>query len=40
MTFTAIRPDLGLSKGRDASLFKDSQASALISALSVVLSAA
>jgi hypothetical protein len=37
MTFTAIRPEAGLSNGREVSLFSVSQASALISALSVVL---
>ena len=36
MTFTAIRPDFGLSKGREVSLFSVAQASALISAFSVV----
>ena len=39
MTFTAIRPDFGLSNGRDVSLLSVAQASSLISALSVVLSA-
>ena len=39
ITFTAIRPDFGLSNGRDVSLFSVAQASSLISALSVVLSA-
>ena len=36
ITFTAIRPDFGLSNGRDVSLFSDAQASSSISALSVV----
>lgn len=36
MTFTAIRPDFGLSKGRDVSLRRVDQASAWISASSVV----
>jgi hypothetical protein len=31
MTFTAMRPDLGLSKGREVSLFSVAQASSLIS---------
>ena len=39
MTFTAMRPDSGLSKGRDVSLCSVSHACSLISALSVVLSA-
>ena len=39
MTFTAMRPDSGLSKGREVSLCRVSHASSLISALSVVLSA-
>src|SRR4029077_3585250 len=39
MTFTAMRPDAGLSNGRDVSLLSVAQASALISAFSVVLSA-
>ena len=39
MTFTAMRPDFGLSNGRDVSLWSVAQASALISALSVVFSA-
>jgi hypothetical protein len=39
MTFTAIRPFVGLSKGRDVSLWSVAQASSSISALSVVLSA-
>ena len=38
MTLTAIRPDSGLAKGREVSLWRVSQASWLISALSVVLS--
>src|SRR5271165_1597080 len=38
MTLTAILPDCGLSNGREVSLCRDSQASSLISALSVVLS--
>ena len=38
ITFTAMRPDDGLSKGRLVSLWRDCQASSLISALSVVLS--
>jgi len=38
MTFTAILPLLGLANGRLVSLWSDSQASALISAFSVVLS--
>ena len=37
MTFTAMRPDFGLAKGRDVSLLRVAQASALISAFSVVL---
>ena len=36
MTFTAMRPVLGFSKGRDTSLFSVAQASAPISALTVV----
>ncbi len=36
MTLTAIRPDLGLSKGLDVSLLRVAQASALISAFNVV----
>jgi len=36
MTFTAIRPVIGLSNGREVSLFKVAQASSLISALRVV----
>ena len=39
ITLTAMRPDLGLSKGREVSLLSVAQASSLISALSVVLSA-
>jgi len=39
MTFTAMRPDLGLSKGREISLFKLTHASWLISAFSVVFNA-
>ena len=39
MTFTAMRPDSGLSKGREVSLCSVSHASSLISALSVVFSA-
>lgn len=39
MTLTAMRPDFGLSNGREVSLCSDSQASALISAFSVVFSA-
>ena len=39
MTFTAMRPDFGLSKAREVSLFSVAQASSLISALRVVLSA-
>ena len=38
MTFTAIRPDVGLSNGREVSLCRLAQASSLISALRVVLS--
>ena len=38
MTLTAMRPDLGLSKGLEVSLLRLSQASALISALRLVLS--
>ena len=34
----AIRPDVGLSNGREVSLFNVAQASSLISAFSVVLS--
>ncbi len=36
MTFTAMRPDDGLSNGRLVSLWRDCQASSLISAFSVV----
>src|SRR5580700_5006647 len=36
ITFTAIRPDFGLSKVREVSLFRVAQASSLISALSVL----
>jgi hypothetical protein len=39
MTFTAMRPLLGLSNGRDVSLCRVAQASASISAFSVVFSA-
>ena len=39
ITFTAMRPDFGLSNGREVSLLSVAQASALISAFSVVLSA-
>jgi len=39
MTFTAIRPLSGFLKGLEVSLFRLSQASSLISALSVVFSA-
>ena len=39
MTFTAMRPDFGLAKAREMSLFSVAQASASISALSVVLRA-
>jgi hypothetical protein len=39
MTLTAIQPEVGLSNGRDVSLFNVAQASALISALRVVLRA-
>ena len=38
MTFTAIRPDTGFGNGREVSLCSVAQASALISAFSVVLS--
>ena len=38
MTLTAMRPDLGLSKGREVSLLSVAQASSLISALRVILS--
>jgi len=37
MTLTAMRPLLGLSKGREVSLFSVAQASGSISAFSVVL---
>ena len=39
MTLTAIRPEAGLSKGRDVSLWRVAQASSLISAFRVVFSA-
>ena len=39
ITFTAMRPDSGFGKGREVSLCRDSHASSLISALSVVFSA-
>ena len=39
MTFTAMRPDLGLSKAREVSLLRVAQASSLISALRVVFKA-
>jgi hypothetical protein len=39
MTLTAMRPDLGLGKGREVSLWRLAQASSSISALSVVFSA-
>jgi hypothetical protein len=39
MTFTAMRPVFGLSNGRDTSLLSVAQASASISAFSVVGSA-
>ena len=39
MTLTAIRPDCGLSNGREVLLLRVAQASALISALRVVLRA-
>ena len=38
MTLTAMRPDPGLGKGRDVSLWSVAHASASISALRVVLS--
>ena len=38
MTLTAMRPESGLGNGRDVSLCSVSQASASISALSVVFS--
>ncbi len=37
MTFTAMRPDFGFGNAREVSLFSVAQASASISALSVVL---
>lgn len=39
ITLTAIRPEVGFSKGRDVSLWRVDQASALISALRVVFNA-
>ena len=39
MTFTAMRPLFGFSNGREVSLWSDSQASWLISALTVALNA-
>ena len=39
MNFTAMRPDLGLSKGLEVSLCRVAQAASSISALSVVFSA-
>ena len=36
MTFTAIRPDFGFLNGREVSLLSEAQASASISAFSVV----
>ena len=39
MTLTAMRPDEGRLKGREVSLLSVDQASSLISAFSVVLSA-
>src|SRR3712207_7733023 len=39
MTLTAMRPELGLSKGREVSLLRVAQASSSISARRVVLSA-
>ena len=39
MTLTAMRPEAGLGKGREVSLFSVAQASRSISALSVVFSA-
>ena len=39
MAFTAIRPDFGLSKGREVSLLSVAQASSLISAFGVVFGA-
>ena len=38
MTLTAMRPESGLSNGREVSLWSVAQASASISALSVVFS--
>ncbi len=39
MTLTAMRPDEGLGKGRETARFRLAQASASISAFSVVFSA-
>ena len=39
ITFTAMRPDLGLSKGREVSLLSVAHASTSISAFSMVFSA-
>ena len=39
MTLTAMRPERGLGKGRETSLWRVAQAAASISALRVVLSA-
>ena len=39
MTLTAMRPEAGLGKGREVSLFSVAQASRSISAFSVVFSA-
>ena len=39
MTLTAMRPDLGLGKGREVSLLRLAQASSSISARNVVFSA-
>jgi hypothetical protein len=39
ITFTAMRPDFGLSNGREVSLCRVAQAASSISALSVVLRA-
>ena len=39
MTLTAMRPDVGLEKGREVSLLRLAQASSSISALNVVFSA-
>jgi hypothetical protein len=39
MTFTAMRPDAGLSNGREVSEFNEAHASASISAFKVVFSA-